>query len=155
MIIIGSRPGQDDIYGWYLHLVFLSGFVHGEEGRVSLEGCDNNEHGRREDSNGEDGVSSRGERRRGGRRRGGEGEGEGGERMKRAREREREMRSRVRRTARLDGHRTRDPLYVTGACRAVVVEGEARTGRDRTRRDRTRQKQTRLDSSQEERTGSW
>lgn len=30
MIIIGSRPGQDDIYGWYLHLVFLSGFVHGE-----------------------------------------------------------------------------------------------------------------------------
>lgn len=153
MIIIGSRPGQDDIYGWYLHLVFLSGFVHGEEGRVSLEGCDNNEHGRREDSNGEDGVSSRGERRRGGRRRGGEGEGEGEERMKRARETE--MRSRVRRTARLDGHRTRDPLYVTGACRAVVVEGEARTGRDRTRRDRTRQKQTRLDSSQEERTGSW
>lgn len=75
MIIIGSRPGQDDIYGWYLHLVFLSGFVHGEEGRVSLEGCDNNEHGRREDSNGEDGVSSRGERRRGGRRRGGEGRG--------------------------------------------------------------------------------
>lgn len=89
MIIIGSRPGQDDIYGWYLHLVFLSGFVHGEEGRVSLEGCDNNEHGRREDSNGEDGVSSRGERRRGGRRRGGEGEGEGEERMKRARERQR------------------------------------------------------------------
>lgn len=90
---------------------------------------------------------------RGGKRRGGEGEGEGEERMKRARETE--MRSRVRRTARLDGHRTRDPLYVTGACRAVVVEGEARTGRDRTRRDRTRQKQTRLDSSQEERTGSW
>lgn len=51
---------------------------------MSLEGCDNNEHGRREDSNGEDGLGSRGERRRGG-----EGDGEGEERMKRARERQR------------------------------------------------------------------
>lgn len=138
-------------------ILFLSGFVHGEEGRVSLEGCDNNEHGRREDSNGEDGVGSRGEKEmeeRGGKRRGGRGRGRG-RRENEESERETEMRSRVRRTARLDGHRTRDPLYVTGACRAVVVEGEARTGRDRTRRDRTRQKQTRLDSSQEERTGSW
>lgn len=59
---------------------------------MSLEGCDNNEHGRREDSNGEDGVGSRGERRMGGRReegREGEGEGEGGERMKRAKEKQR------------------------------------------------------------------
>lgn len=85
----------------------------------------------------------------------GRGGRERGRRENEESERETEMRSRVRRTARLDGHRTRDPLYVTGACRAVVVEGEARTGRDRTRRDRTRQKQTRLDSSQEERTGSW
>lgn len=60
---------------------------------MSLEGCDNNEHGRREDSNGEDGLGSRGEKKgreeRGGKGRGREGEEEGEERMKRARERQR------------------------------------------------------------------
>lgn len=157
MIIIGSRPGQDDIYGWYLHLVFYRDSCTGRrggcrskdviimnmaDGRLEWGGWSGQQ--RREEG---EGGERREEKRRGGRGR--------GRRENEESERETEMRSRVRRTARLDGHRTRDPLYVTGACRAVVVEGEARTGRDRTRRDRTRQKQTRLDSSQEERTGSW
>lgn len=159
MIIIGSRPGQDDIYGWYLHLVFYRDSCTGRRGGcrskdvIIMNMADGRTRMGRMVWAAEEREEGEGGERREEKGRGGEGEGEGEERMKRARETE--MRSRVRRTARLDGHRTRDPLYVTGACRAVVVEGEARTGRDRTRRDRTRQKQTRLDSSQEERTGSW